>query len=107
EARRAVGTGIGSADLPADGCHGRRPDGAGVRTNRKRMGTARFPAALDRVLPEGSAPWTRGGRWPRRLPQDDGCLVLVVPANGPSGRAFDEEWRNHVHHDLLRQPDGG
>ncbi len=34
-------------------------------------------------------------------------LVLVVHANGPSGRAIDEEWRNHVHHDLLRQPDGG
>src|SRR5882762_4091472 len=34
-------------------------------------------------------------------------LVLVVHANGPSGRAIDEEWRIHVYHDLLRQPDGG
>jgi hypothetical protein len=33
--------------------------------------------------------------------------VLVVPADGPFGRAIDEERRNHVHHDLLRQPDGG
>jgi NAD(P)-dependent dehydrogenase (short-subunit alcohol dehydrogenase family) len=59
----------------------------------KEWGTARFPAALDRLLAEGGAPWARGGRRPRRLPQDDGRLVLVVHANGPSGRAIDEEWR--------------
>ncbi len=33
--------------------------------------------------------------------------VLVVHANGSSGRTVDEERWNHVHHDLLRQPDGG
>jgi enoyl-[acyl-carrier protein] reductase I len=57
--------------------------------------------------PKEALPWTRGGRRPRQLPQNDGCLLLVVHANGPPGRAIDEEWRSHVHHDLLRQPDGG
>ena len=43
----------------------------------------------------------------RRLPQDHGRLVLVVHAHGASRRAADEERRHAVHHDLLRQPDGG
>ena len=76
-------------------------------TDREGMGAARFPAAFDRFLPEGGAPWTGGGRQSRRLPQDDGCLVLVVHANGPSGRTVDEEGWNCLHHDLLRKPGGG
>ncbi len=41
------------------------------------------------------------------FPQDDGCFLLVVHADGASGGAVDEERRDALHHDLLRQPDGG
>jgi NAD(P)-dependent dehydrogenase (short-subunit alcohol dehydrogenase family) len=48
-----------------------------------------FSPSLDRLLPEGSAARSRGRRRAGRLPQDDGCLLLVVHADGASGGAAD------------------
>ena len=69
----------------------RRPDGAGVRTHQEGMGPARLPASLDRLLAEGGAARARGRCRARRLPEDDGRVLLVVHAHGASRRTADEE----------------
>jgi acetate CoA/acetoacetate CoA-transferase alpha subunit len=42
-----------------------------------------------------------------RLPHHDGRFVLELHPHGSSRRALDEEGRDSLHDDLLRQPDGG
>ncbi len=39
------------------------------------------------------------------FPDDDGSLLLDIPANGAPCGAVDEEGWHALHHDLLRQPD--
>ena len=66
----------------------------------KEWGAARFPAALYRFSSKETL---------------HGCVVDVdrdgflktIEVEWPTWRAIDEEWRHDVHHDLLRQPDGG
>ena len=73
----------------------------------KEWGRLDFLRSLDRLFPEGNVARARGRCRSRRLPQDDGYFLLVVHADGASGGTADEGWRYTLHHDLLRQPDGG
>ena len=84
----------------------RRRNRKGVRADREGVGPTRLPASLDRIFAEGRAARPCGRCRPRRLSEDHGCVLLVLHADGASGRAADEERRHPVHHDLLRQPDG-
>src|SRR3569833_2119865 len=70
------------------------------------MGPTRLFRPLDRILAQGCSAWTGDRRGPGGLSRDHGCILLVVPPYGASGRTVNEEGWHYVHHDLLRQPDG-
>ena len=72
------------------------------------MGRARLPGPFDCLFAEGYALQGRVVDVPRDgFLTDDGYLLLVLHPHGASCRAADEKRRDAVHHDLLRQPDGG
>ena len=108
EACRAAGAGARSADLHAARCRAfparSRPSSSGSQTTGE--------SSISSSTPSPSRRRTRcSGRVvdvPRDgFPDDHGCLLLVLHPHGASGRAADEERRHALHHDLLRQPDGG
>ena len=103
-ARRAARPRGRGADLHADGHAGRRRARGGLRAHRRRLGQARLPRPLDRLLDQGR-PWRPRDRRPRdgfQTTMDVSCLV--VPAHGAPRRAADAGRRHALHHDLLRLP---
>ena len=79
---------------------------SGVREDRKEMGQARHPGALDRVRAEGRPAGRLARLLGRGIQGRDGYFLSLVRAHGEACRAADEGRRHDVRDELLRRAKG-